>query len=400
MRIFVVGNINVGKSFVIDKLSKIFKSYVIISIDGYRRIYGDGTLEKEYHAREKFIESILKHEDCIVEYSGGKTITDLFIDKLKTNSFIVFEIIEKVEVCLKRISSKDFSKTPYPKFSESLENTIIRLDQEYKSGCIQENFKDKYLKKFDLNSSVEISSLPLCQYELAIKISTILYDSKDTLIAYGSLARDMLTQYSDLDLFLITNKSVCQIHDTLKAHFRESKFIIQRNQIDLYNQQQLVELTVLNDITDIRKYYSSGLITNVRKTLLFGDSTVLNILSEYSIMSNDNFLEEFEYTISRLDYYCESLKRLIPKMDEYKYYFHSNIVIHEYVRLEYFISGGRAFAYLPKNATRIVSENTLNQMVYQFGDDQLQHYERLRLLVDSLIDKSVLYKKMVLESQA
>lgn len=400
MRIFVVGNINAGKSFVIDKLSKIFKSYEIISIDGFRRIYGDGTLEKEYYAREKFIESILKHENCIVEYSGGKTITELFIDKLKTNSFIVFEIIEKVEVCLNRISSKDFSKTPYPKFSESLENTIIRLDQEYKSGCIQENFKDKYLKKFDVNSSMEISSLPLYQYELALKVSTILFDTKDTLISYGSLARDMLTLYSDIDLFLITNKSVSQIHETLKRHFGGSKFILQRNQIDLYDQQQLVELTVVTDIKDIRKYYRSGLITDVRKTLLFGDSSALSTLSEYAVSSNHNLIEEFDYTISRLDYYCESLKRLIPKMDEYKYYFHSNIVIHEYVRLEYFISGGRAFAYLPKNANRLINDISLNQMVYHFGDNQLEHYERLRTLVDSLIDKANQYKIMFLDSQA
>ena len=111
MKIFILGNINSGKSYVITKLKNIFPNYQILTIDNYRIKYADGSLEKELETRKLFADDILKYDNAIIEFSGGKTITDLFINELKVNSFIIIEVYEDVNVCIKRIKDKDFQKS-------------------------------------------------------------------------------------------------------------------------------------------------------------------------------------------------------------------------------------------------------------------------------------------------
>lgn len=46
MRLFVLGNINSGKSFLVEKLKKVFPNYHVLKIDDYRIQNCDGTIEK------------------------------------------------------------------------------------------------------------------------------------------------------------------------------------------------------------------------------------------------------------------------------------------------------------------------------------------------------------------
>ncbi|NLG81943.1 MAG: hypothetical protein GX490_05440 [Bacilli bacterium] len=145
MRIFVVENINSGKSHIVNKLIKKYPSYNILSIDEFRKKHSDGSIEKEIQTRNIFANEIIKHKDTIIEFSGGNTITSLFVDKLRQNSVVILEVEENVNICLERTKSKDFSKIPYPTYSESLEDTIRRLDIEFRNNSIEKNFMNTVL---------------------------------------------------------------------------------------------------------------------------------------------------------------------------------------------------------------------------------------------------------------
>ena len=71
MRIFVFGNINAGKTFLVSKLKDdYFPNYPVLSIDKYRKKYGDNSIEKEIFSQDKFVEDVFKTKDCIVECTG------------------------------------------------------------------------------------------------------------------------------------------------------------------------------------------------------------------------------------------------------------------------------------------------------------------------------------------
>ena len=182
MKIFVLGNINSGKSYVVSKLKKIFPDYPVLAIDEYRINHSNGSIDSELKTRNLFANDILKHNNAIIEYSGGSIITNLFINELKINSFIIIEVTEDVNVCLKRIQNKDFSKIPYPIFEESLEDTIIRLDKEFKNDSVKTNFKDKFLHRFKISSIDDLSILPLKQYAEALKISNHLQNGYKAIV--------------------------------------------------------------------------------------------------------------------------------------------------------------------------------------------------------------------------
>ena len=119
MKIFVVGNINAGKSFLVDKLTSIFQDYKVLKIDEYRKMYADGSFVKEQETRKIFTSDILmKYEDAIIEFSGGQTISSLFIDQLEPNSFIVIEVIADIKTCIDSDWIKILVQIPYPEFSE------------------------------------------------------------------------------------------------------------------------------------------------------------------------------------------------------------------------------------------------------------------------------------------
>ncbi len=389
MKIFVVGNINAGKSFLIKKLVSIFPLYKILAIDEFRKSFGDGTLEKEMEIRKLFAKAILQEEDAIIEYSGGTTITHLFIDNLDANSFIVIEVSTDVETCLERIQYKDFSKIPYPKFDETLDNTIKRLDQEFKNGAISVAFKNKYLKKFLVDSHDDMNEFPFLQYELAFKIRSLFNDGQHCLVAFGSLGRGDMSKESDIDLFLLTQRKVNEVLKQLKTCFpNDVEWIVQKDFIAGYYGDQLIEVKVVKRIEDMQLFYVKSEIKERNKTILLGDVAFEKKLSENVDSYKEDFAGEFEYTLARLTYYVKSLERVRLKQDEYKFFFHNNIVIHEYVRVCYFLHNRRSFAYLPKNALQYVDENTLKSMVFNLGDNMNDHKAIIIQITEDILPKA------------
>ncbi len=396
MKIFVVGNINSGKSYIVSKLRKIFPNYKVLSIDEYRIKHSDGSLDSELNTRNIFANDILRHSNAIIEFSGGSTITNLFIDELKLNSFVIIEVYEDVNTCLKRIKDKDFSKIPYPVFEESLENTIIRLDKEFKDDIIKANFKDKFLHRFKISSNDDLSSKPLKQYAEALKISNHLKNGYEAIISYGSLGRHKMNQNSDIDIFLYTQKSINEVYKDLLLIYPNSKFLFLNNQIAIYYEDQLIELSVISNLDNIQLYYVKSEIKDIKKTILLGYNQyyeqIENIVKNYK----ENFVDEFKYTMHRLEYFNLSLERLIKKQDDYKYFFHTNIIIHEYIRLKYFMTGKREYSYLPVDAINYISYDTFQNLIYNIGDDKIKHSKNVNCLVQQILEEGNIYIKQLI----
>jgi predicted nucleotidyltransferase len=350
--------------------------------------YAYGSLESELTTRFKFAEDIIKHQTAIIEFSGGESITSLFIDHLRKNSVVVLEIKEEVKICIDKVKSKDFSQIPYPKFNEKIEDTIIRLDQEFHAGLVDHNFKDKILKKYVLKSSDDLSELPLSHYELAIKVADSFENECEGLIAFGSLARDELFKTSDIDLFMLTSNEINIIYKKLQDIFPDSEIIIQKNQFAIYVNDVLVEINIVDKISKIDLFYTKSLVKNPAKSILCGNGHIKDYLEKLIKTEIDTFCEDFLYTMSRLKYYMKSLKRIINKNDIYKYYFHSNIVLHEYVKLKYYMTGKRDFSYLPKDAFSLLNEIEWKSLMFNPADNPYEHEVIVNQLVCIILDKA------------
>lgn len=384
MRLFVVGNISAGKSYSIEKIKPLLPNYEILKIDEYRKKYCDGTLEKELQMWNDFPQEIIKHKDVIVELSGGGKVADNIINLLEENSFIVIYIDTDSNTCIERSKNKNFKGTPYPnEFKEPIEETINRLGFDFEN---QINDKwSKALKIINVKSEDNPAVLALPQYHELFKLKDVLSNIKGSLFTFGSTGRGMMNNSSDVDTYFLTNEPKEKLYDVLSkkfdsVHIMQDEFVIRENNI-------LLEMNYINDIKDAYYFYSTGFITNPSKTILKDDFNIINDLVKASKIK-PNKKEIVDFTIERLDYYVESLKRLILKDDDYKYYFHNNIVVHEYIRLKAFLKDEFAYNYLPHNAKQYLTEDEWKNVLYSFGDDKESHYKTVRTMSDRLI-KSV-----------
>lgn len=370
MKVFVLGNINSGKSFLLEKLSLLLPQYKILKIDDYRKEHCDFSIEKEELVWKNFPKLVMEYEDVVVEMSGGGVVSENMLNLLEDNSFIVLKLNTSVEVCLNRLKDKDFDKIPYPKYSETIEDTIKRIDKDFQGAAIEKKW-GKALKIYTINSDTIINDLPILQYHFMFKVKNVLGRIKSSLFLFGSSGRGKMSNLSDVDMYLLTNESIVAVEKTVKSAFANVRLMA--NEFVIHDGNVLIELNYINKISDSKLFYNRSLIDNPSKTILKDDYNVLPSLVEYSKMEFDK-QAELNYTIERLLYFCESLPRLIEKDDEYKYYFHNNIVIHEYVKLKAFLQGIYDYSYLPLHAKKYLSNDEWQKILYRFGDDRHQHY--------------------------
>lgn len=309
MRLFVVGNISSGKSFLIEKIKKVLPEYEVLKIDDYRTNHCDGSLEAELKMWKDFPREIIKYCNVIVELSGGGEVTKNINELLKENSFLTIYVDTDVETCLERSKNKDFSKIPYPKeFSESIEEIIERLGKDF-DKCIEEEWK-KSINIIKVNSDIDVSSLPLRQYHELLKLSDTLKEIRGSLFSFGSTGRGEMSKSSDVDTFFLTKIPLEDLYGILSYNFdcvniMGKEFVIRENGI-------LLEVNCIEDINDARLFYNRSLITNPRKTILKDGYNIMNDLIKYS-NEHINLDDEVDYIIERLDYYVESLPRIIEK---------------------------------------------------------------------------------------
>jgi hypothetical protein len=190
---------------------------------------------------------------------------------------------------------------------------------------------------------------------------------------------------------LYTDKSINAVYEDLLFIYPDSKFLFLKNQIVIYYEDQLIELSIISNLDDIQLYYVKSEIKNIKKTILLGydqyHEQIENIVENYK----ENLVVEFMYTMQRLEYFNLSLKRLIKKQDDYKYFFHTNIIIHEYIRLTYFMTGKREYGYLPVDALNYISHDVFQKLIYNVGDDKFKHSKSVNSLVRQILEQASLY---------
>ncbi|NLG81942.1 MAG: hypothetical protein GX490_05435, partial [Bacilli bacterium] len=101
------------------------------------------------------------------------------------------------------------------------------------------------------------------------------------------MGRREVKKYSDVDLFLKTANNVSIVEDQIKNIFPESEIIIQRNQIDVYINNHLLEINLIQDLKDAQLFYKKSEIKNVSNTILLGN--------EELYLSLENLLKNFSY---------------------------------------------------------------------------------------------------------
>ena len=384
MKIFVLGNINAGKSYAIERLRRLLPNYSVLQIDEYRKKYCDGSIEKEELLWSSFAKDVLNHENAIVEFSGGGKIAENIISGLTPKTCIVLKILEDVAICLDRIKTKDFSATPYPKYpgAESLEETIIRIDRNMQDGIIEHTWSAYAIKIFDIKDVSELEKIPFVHYEKTIKLINLYKDTDVKMFMFGSMGRGELSFNSDIDLFLLSDKDASYHANIIRDYF--DKVSVMGNEVVIRENDILIELDVIRDIKEAECFYSTGNIKNVNATIIFGDTVLEKQLNDFKNKER-NICEELKFITERLNYYVLSLPPLMRKGDEYKYFFHNNIIVHEYVKLKAILAGVIDYNYLPRMAKQYLTDDEWNKIIYSFGDDMIKHYEKVKLLSDEII---------------
>lgn len=143
MKLLLFGNVASGKSTILNRVNSVL-GFQSISIDDFRKQYGDYTLEGELLSRRKFIESIRDNCDQIVECTGyGAVGDDLFIRMKDSHEFTICLIIDSpVDVCLSRINDRN----RFPPFHIDRKEIVFfveRVDAEVKSKKILNKWSTK-----------------------------------------------------------------------------------------------------------------------------------------------------------------------------------------------------------------------------------------------------------------
>ena len=383
MKVFVLGNINAGKSTLIDVIQKNLSGYKILKIDAYRRIHCDGSIEKEEKMWTDFPAEVMKYDDVIVEFSGFGHIADHLINLLPDHSCIVLYVKSSVDECIRRISEAKFTSIPYAKFvgAETLEQTINRIGIDLDHGELHKKWGKKALHIIECNSGE--MDLPLLQYHYIFRLRDILIPYSECLFLFGSAGRQEMTSLSDVDMFCLTKTPVQNIAEKLSKIF--TSIDIMGNEIIVRDNGILMELYCIEDIEEARVFYRESAITDIVKSVIIDNIGIIPKLTLFSSEEVD-YEKEISHTISRLKYYVESLKTLAKKKDQYKYFFHNNIVVHECVRIKAFSKGHFRRNYLPLHAKDYFTNEEWDILFYHFGDDMDEHYYQLKIFV-----KKVLY---------
>jgi predicted nucleotidyltransferase len=377
MRIFVFGNINSGKSTLIDLVKKKYKNYNDLRIDNFRRKYGKGDIESDNYAQEMFVQSIKEHKNAIVEATGlgplGHKLERSFHDLFG----IIIYIDTPVSVCLDRIQPGKFNDTPYPEFSESLENTIKRCGAEFEQDDLVSLWGKKITQQFKINGnqsfSEQLVELPLEILSYFEELVAVLKKSGkiQSLFLFGSMSKGEMTRSSDIDLFTVTNLTANEIEMILNSKLDPKPLFSDsiRNKLTLrYKGNLLIEIHCIKTIEEAEIFYRESKIKDVKQTIYISDATLIKTLEDFN---NYNLNEKLlvEELISKIFYFIYSLPGIKQKGDKYKYYFHGNIILHNFVRLKALLSGVTDKNYLPENSMQYFSEEEFNSLLPSFETD-------------------------------
>jgi len=382
MRIFVFGNINSGKSHLGKLLSKRYDQYNELKIDEFRVRYGDGTKEGDILAQNKFIDAVLSSTNAIIECTGyGPLGKKLSAQILNRNDIILF-VSTPARICIDRIKDKDFSRIPYPKFEESLEQTINRCDREFENGAIQDLWKEKVIRIHTLTYGIDLNQqLDLIPWNHYFAMSTILralhtYSSIESIFTYGSFARNELSLYSDIDMYVVTKDSPSSVLNSLKKEISEiwfSDLIDNKITLRFLRSNTLAEITVIDELRKGEKFIRESLCIEKSNSIFKINERDLKFVDSLSTNESVEHKKMIDTHVRNIIYFLLSLHTLIKKNDSYKYYFHFNIILHHIVQIKAILNNQTKFDYLPLHAIKYIEDSNDHLWFNPIKDNMVIH---------------------------
>jgi hypothetical protein len=157
-----------------------------------------------------------------------------------------------------------------------------------------------------------------------------------------------------IDLNIVSPYTVFEIERLISKEIKADFIDTTVNMATVVLEGILIEIVATKAVAENAWFYANSGITDVLSTVIKGDSgsvaELTKIVKDFQIDMSKEKLE----TVKRLMYFVMSLERITAKGDDYKFFFHNNIIIHEVVRLLYFAKGNTEKNYLPPAGVRIL----------------------------------------------
>lgn len=205
----------------------------------------------------------------------------------------------------------------------------------------------------------------------------------------GSFGRGKGSSASDIDIELLMANDQINIHEfttdiieifqqTDESLFvKHTLWLDDQRKLALYHGPQLLltELYLYTQLSQFDKYFLGSRITNLDTCILFDPENILRKHFQYILrLPYDDHDGLIRNLISSIQFQLESTLSARQRRDAYKFYFLSNITLHELVRLCYLLDGKIEYNYNPPQS--IVDQNFASTM------DLNQTKDHLKKLID------------------
>lgn len=377
MKIFIIGNINSGKTYYSKKIRKIFKDYEYISIDDYRKKYGDFTIKGEEKSKEEFIKKINSLEKCIVEFSGLGEM----VEKINKDNYIVLYINTKIDVCLERINKEKFSKIPYPKnWNQPIEQTIKDLDFLIQSEAYNKLWFMDSINYFEFCSDEEFDKIPLNYYFVLSNLLETISLMNLTCISFGGLANKTVGNKSDIDLFLICD-DYKKVKTSFEINYPNIKISNYKNKLYFTFNKIPVEIICIKNISEIQFLYSHSKIDNVKPTILCGKCDE-KFIKELNTFNGECELRE---TIEYLKYTFFLLETM-DKENDLKFWLNTTIVSFCMYKLKYYlINNDFKDFFLPNKSSKFFTRTEQKIIFYRYGENKTKYLKSIKPIINRLL---------------
>lgn len=282
---------------------------------------------------------------------------------------------EKIKILFNRL--KNIKYTLIKEENEVGENDYLIItdyDSKYPNNS-------KALNIITLSKGEELEIIK--HYEIIFKLKNIFNKKNNSLFLFGSAGRHELNKNSDIDLFLLSDLPFTYFEKYIYENYNN---VIKRNNEFIFTYDNIViELYIIRNIEEAKLYYSGSEIINIEKTILIDNHDIkegLYYINSKSFNSQEKILSIKE----EIKYFTASLQNCIDKNDEYRYFFHVNIIIHNIIILKSIISGNRKFLYLPKYSKELLSSKEWNIICYKIGENMQAHINNIKNYVTDLLE--------------
>lgn len=143
MKIIVMGNVGSGKTTLISSMLEHYQ-WDVVSIDDYRRSFGNGTRETELLARQNFAAGVISTCNQFVECTGFGEVSDSLFKKLQaSNEPLVCLILDvPLKICRDRLALRKWD-VPFTAPLDGLSRFMEKVDAKIQSGESENEWKSK-----------------------------------------------------------------------------------------------------------------------------------------------------------------------------------------------------------------------------------------------------------------